>query len=149
MVVCSKNGIVVEASINWIQNIKSAVWVHLCLAWQMGKSKDITSHVIDILSHSLGPLSSVLSAADWVLRNTREGTPVSAITTLGEAFWDIGLYHQYYMIMHFEAVDRVQQGQCHGVPSRWMSDTRCWKQASGENPTCHCKLQTLLSCFQE
>ena len=47
--------------------------------------------------------------------------------------------------MDIEAVERVQQGQCHGIPSRWMGDTRCWKQASGENPTCHCVLQTLLS----
>ena len=39
---CSKTGIIAEASINGIQNIKSAVWVHLCLAWKMGQSKDIT-----------------------------------------------------------------------------------------------------------
>ena len=48
--------------------------------------EDVLSHVIDILFHSLGPLSLVLSAADWLLRNTKEGTPVSAITTLSEAF---------------------------------------------------------------
>ena len=48
--------------------------------------EDVLSHVIDILFHSLGSLSSALSAADWLLRNTNEGTPVSAITTLSEAF---------------------------------------------------------------
>ena len=48
--------------------------------------EDALSQVIDILSLSLGPLSSVLSAADWLHRNTNEGTPVSAITTLNEAF---------------------------------------------------------------
>ena len=48
--------------------------------------EDVLSRVIDILSHSLGPLSSVLSAADWLLRNTKEGTPVSAIAILREAF---------------------------------------------------------------
>ena len=40
----------------------------------------------DVLSHSLGPLPSALSAADWLFQNTKEGTPVSAITTLSEAF---------------------------------------------------------------
>ena len=35
---------------------------------------------------SLGPLSSVLSAADWLLRNTKERNPISALTTLNEAF---------------------------------------------------------------
>ena len=30
-----------------------------------------------------------------------------------------------------------------------MGDTRFWKHVSGENPTCHCELQTLLSYFQE
>ena len=42
--------------------------------------EDVHSQVIDILSHSLGPLSSALSAADWLFRNTKEGTPVSVIT---------------------------------------------------------------------
>ena len=46
----------------------------------------VLSQVIDILFHSLGSLSSALSAADWLLRNTNEGTSVSAITTLNEAF---------------------------------------------------------------
>ena len=48
--------------------------------------EDVFSHVIDILFHSLGSLSSALSAAGWLLRNTDEGTPVSAIITLIEAF---------------------------------------------------------------
>ena len=48
--------------------------------------EDVLSQVIDVLSHSLGPLPSALSAADWLFRNTKEGTPVSAITTLSEAF---------------------------------------------------------------
>ena len=53
-------------------------------SWKM------SSQVIDILSHSLGPLSSALSAADWLFQNTKEGTPVSAITTLSEAFGIVG-----------------------------------------------------------
>ena len=48
--------------------------------------EDVLSQVIDILSHSLGPLSSALSRADWLYQNTKECTPVSAITTLSEAF---------------------------------------------------------------
>ena len=48
--------------------------------------EDVLSQVIDVLSHSQGPLPSALSAADWLFRNTKEGTPVSAITTLSEAF---------------------------------------------------------------
>ena len=44
------------------------------------QSEDVHSHVIDILSYSLGPLSSALSAADWLFRNTKEGTPVSVIS---------------------------------------------------------------------
>ena len=50
------------------------------------QSEDVHSQVIDILSHSLGLLSSALSAADWLFRNTKEGTPVTIITTLSEAF---------------------------------------------------------------
>ena len=45
---------------------------------------------IYILFHSLGPLSSALSAADSLLRNTNEAAP-----------------HQHYTIMDFEAVDKV------------------------------------------
>ena len=71
--------------------------------------EDVLSQVIDVLSHSLGPLPSALSAADWLFRNTEEGTPVSAITTLSEAFGR-GIYHQYFMIMGFEAVEIVQLG---------------------------------------
>ena len=41
---------------------------------------------MDVLFHSLGSLSSALSTADWLLQNTNEGTPVSAIATLSEAF---------------------------------------------------------------
>ena len=48
--------------------------------------EDVLSQVIDVLSHSLGSLPFALSAADWLFRNTKEGTPVSAITTLSEAF---------------------------------------------------------------
>ena len=48
--------------------------------------EDVLSQVIDILFHSLGPLSSALSAADWLFQNTKEGTPVNVITTLSEAF---------------------------------------------------------------
>ena len=73
--------------------------------------EDVLSQVIDILSHPLGPLSSALSRADWLFRNTKECTPGSASTTLSEAFWDRGIYHQYFMIMDFEAVEIVQQGQ--------------------------------------
>ena len=48
--------------------------------------EDVLSQVIDILSHSLGPLSSALSTADWLFQNTKECIPVSAITTLSIAF---------------------------------------------------------------
>ena len=48
--------------------------------------EDVLSQVIDILSHSLGPLSSALPTADWLFQNTKECTPVSATTTLSEAF---------------------------------------------------------------
>ena len=48
--------------------------------------EDVLSHVIDILSHSLGPLSSALSTADWSLQNRKEDTPVSAIIKLSEAY---------------------------------------------------------------
>ena len=110
--------------------------------------EDVLSQVIDILSHSLGPLSSALSTADWLFQNTKECTPVSATTTLSEAFgiegFTISISWSWILKQW-----RVQQGQCHGIPSRWMGDTRCWKQASGENRTCHRVLQMLLSYFQE
>ena len=48
--------------------------------------EDVLSQVVDILSHSLGPLSSALSTTDWLFQNTKECTPVSAITTLSDAF---------------------------------------------------------------
>ena len=48
--------------------------------------EDVLSQVIDVLFHSLGPLPCALSAADWLFQNTKESTPVSAITTLSEAF---------------------------------------------------------------
>ena len=41
-VVCSKTGIIAEASINGTSNIKSAVWVHFCLAWKMAQSRYIS-----------------------------------------------------------------------------------------------------------
>ena len=44
------------------------------------QSEDVHSQVIDILSHSLGPFCSALLAADWLFRNTKEGTPVSVIS---------------------------------------------------------------------
>ena len=33
--------------------------------------------------------------------------------------------------MDFEAMERVQQRQCRGIPCRWMGDTRFWEQLSG------------------
>ena len=48
--------------------------------------ENVLSQMKDILLHWLGPLSSAISAADWLLTNAKEGTPVSAITTLSEAF---------------------------------------------------------------
>ena len=48
--------------------------------------EDVLSQAIDILSHSLGPLPTALSRPDWLFQNTKECTPVSAITTLSEAF---------------------------------------------------------------
>ena len=139
--ICSKTGNA-EGCINGIKNIKSALWVHLCLAWKMGAIKmyylkteyavhlisgtvegndatafmwegyqlehtsillwshysdgtklqleDVLSQVIDILFHSLGPLASVLSAANWLLRNIKEGTPISVIKTPSEVFGIVG-----------------------------------------------------------
>ena len=42
--------------------------------------------------------------------------------------------------MDFEAAERAQQGQFRGMPCRWMGDTRCWKQSSGVNLSCHYEL---------
>ena len=61
------------------------LWSHYSDGTQL-QLEDVLSQVIDVLSHSLGPLPSALSAADWLFGNTKEGTPVSAITTLSEAF---------------------------------------------------------------
>ena len=61
------------------------LWSHYSDGTKL-QSEDDLSQVIDILSHSLGPLSSALSTADWLLQNTKEDTPVSAIITLSEAF---------------------------------------------------------------
>ena len=61
------------------------LWSHYSIGTKL-QLEDVLSQVIDILPHSLGPMFSALSAADWSLRNTKEGTPVSAITTLSEAF---------------------------------------------------------------
>ena len=58
-------------------------WRKWCKCSHMGGTKlqleDVFSRVIDILFHSLAPLSSALSAAAWLLQNTNEGTPVSAL----------------------------------------------------------------------
>ena len=61
------------------------LWSHYSDGTQL-ELEDVLSQVIGVLSHSLGPVPSALSAADWLFRNTKEGTPVSAITTLSEAF---------------------------------------------------------------
>ena len=60
-------------------------WSHYSDGTQL-QLEDVLSQVIDVLSHSLGPVPSALSAADWLFRITKESTPVSAITTLSEAF---------------------------------------------------------------
>ena len=104
---------------------------------------------IDILSHSLGPLSSALSTADWLFQNTKECTPVSAITTLSEAFGIEGFTISISWSWILKQWREFNKGSVMAFLCRWMGDTRCWKQASGENPTCHCVLQTLLSYFQE
>ena len=56
---------------------------------------------------------------------------------------DRGIYHYYFMIMDFEAVERVQLGH-----SKEMNG---WHQmlvkASRENLTGHCEVQTLLSYY--
>ena len=95
--------------------------------------EDVLSQVIDILSHSLGPLPSVLSAADWLFRNKNEGTPVIAITILSEAF---GIEGFTIRISRSWILKQWREFNL-GIPRRWMGDTRCWKQVSGENPTCH------------
>ena len=107
--------------------------------------EDVLSQVIDVLSHSLGPLPSALSTADWLFRNTKEGTPISAITTLSEAFGIEGCT----ISASWSWILKQWREFNEGIPRRWMGDTRCWKKASRENLTCHCELQTLLSYFQE
>ena len=62
-----------------------SLYGHIIVMAQIAAGRCL-SQVIDILFHSLGPLSSALSAADWLLRNSNEDTPVSAITRLSEAF---------------------------------------------------------------
>ena len=95
--------------------------------------EDVLSQVIDFLSHSLEPLPSALSAADWLFRNTKEGTPVIAITTLNEAF---GIEGFTIRISRSWILKQWREFNL-GIPRRWMGDTRCWEQVSGENPTCH------------
>ena len=71
----------------WTQSIP--LWSHYSDGTKL-QLEDVLSQVIDILSHALGPLSSALSEADWLFQNTKEGTLVSAITTLSEAFGIVG-----------------------------------------------------------
>ena len=90
----------------------------------------------------LGPISSRL--VTWKYNRRR---PILYHHNTDWSLWGRGLYHQYYMIMDFEAMERVQQGQCNGVPSRWMGDTRFWKRISGENR--HATVNYKLSYSQE
>ena len=62
-------------------------WTHIDPLWShysKGTKLQLKGVLSQVIDHSLGPLSSVLSA-HWSLRNTNEGNPVSAITTLNEA----------------------------------------------------------------
>ena len=68
-----------------LERISIPLWSHYSDGTKL-QLEDVLSQVINVLSLSLGPLPSALSAADWLFRNTKEGTPVSAITTLSEAF---------------------------------------------------------------
>ena len=120
------------------------LWSHYSDGTQL-QLEDVLSHVIDVLSHSLGPLPSALSAADWLFRNTKEGTPVSAITTLSEAFGIEG----FTISVSWSWILKQWIEFNGGIPRSWMGDTRCWKKESRENLTCHCELQILLSYFQE
>ena len=86
--------------------------------------EDVLSQVIDVLSHSLGPFPSALSAADWLFRNTKEGTPVSAITTLSEAFGIEG----FTISVSWSWILKQWREINEGIPRRWMGDTRCWKR---------------------
>ena len=68
-----------------LEHTSTPLWLYFSDGTKL-QLEDVFSHVIDILFHSLESLSSVLPAADWLLRNTNEGTRVSDITTLSEAF---------------------------------------------------------------
>ena len=120
------------------------LWSHCGDGTQL-QLEEVLSQVIDVLSHSLGPLPSALSAADWLFRNSKEGTPVSAITTLSEAFWERGIYHYCFVIMDFEAVETVQLGHSNEM-NGWH---QMLEKGVRRKLTCHCELQTLLSYFQE
>ena len=62
------------------------LWSHYYSDGTKLQLDDILSQVIAKLSHSLGSLSSALSSADWLLRNTNRASTVSAITILSETF---------------------------------------------------------------
>ena len=108
-------------------------------------TNDVPYQVIDIPFHSLGPLSSALSAAGRLLRSAKDGTPVSAITTLKPSGSRalLSVLHDHGFWISGESLTR----QCHGLPCRWMGDTRFWKQASGENlhATVNCKCYLVTS----
>ena len=63
--------------------------------------------------------------------NTKEEIPVSVITTLSEAFGVEGFTISIswsWILKQWREFNKV-----HGIPCRWMGDTRCRKQVSGEN----------------
>ena len=66
-----------------VEHTSIPLWSHYSDGTKL-QLEHVLCRVIDILSHSLGPLSFALSAANWLFQNKKECTPVSVITTLSE-----------------------------------------------------------------
>ena len=103
---------------------------------------------IDILSHSLGPLSSALSTADWLFQNTKECTPVSGITTLSEAFGIEGFTISISWSWILKQWREFNKGSAMAfLADEWVTpDVGNRRQGKILHATA---LQTLLSYFQE
>ena len=135
------------------------------------QSEDVHSQVIDILSHSLGPLSSALSAADWffairrkalqlvLFRNTKDGTPVnviskykgrySIITTLSEASGIEGFTISISWSWILKQWREFNKGSAVAfLVDEWVTPD-VGNSRQGVNLTCHYELQALWNYFQE